>query len=99
MNSKYIIVFFVIFNVSCVNWGNYRDVRLDPQIVTSQDVLVKGSSCSILLIPPVPRLDIAIKNALEKSPGKRGIKNPLIKDESFIFFRCMTVEGYATESI
>lgn len=99
MKSKIVIILFVIFNVSCVNWGEYRDLRLDPQVVTSEDVLVQGRSCSILLIPPVPRLDVAIENALEKSPGKRGIKNPIIKDEYFFFIRCMTVEGYATDSI
>ncbi|TGM43688.1 hypothetical protein EHQ96_16785 [Leptospira levettii] len=98
MKSKIVIILFIIFNVSCVHWGDYRDLRLDPQIVTSEDVLVKGSSCSILLVPPVPRLDVAIKNALEKSPGKRGIKNPIITDEYFFFIRCMTVEGYATET-
>lgn len=98
--NKEILVFLICFlYLSCVHWGDYKQVNLEPQKITDQDILVTGRSCSILLIPLVPKFDVAIKAALEKAQGKRGLKNPLIKDEYFFIFRCMSVEGYATDSI
>lgn len=99
MNKKITLMFITIFQLSCVNWGEYREIRLEPQVVSEQDLLVKGSSCSIFLIPPVPKLDSAIQNALEKAPGKKGIKNPLIKDIHYLIGRCFIVEGYATNAL
>lgn len=99
MNKKFTLMFIVIFPFSCVSWGDYKEIRLEHQVVSEQDVLVKGRSCSFFLIPPVPRLDNAIQNALEKAPGKKGLKNPFIRDISYFIGRCFLVEGYATNSL
>ncbi|MGE8720063.1 hypothetical protein ACO2KH_01885 [Leptospira terpstrae] len=99
MNKKFILMIIVFFQLSCVGWGEYREIRLEPQVVSEQDGLVNGRSCSFFLIPPVPKLNNAILNALEKAPGKKGLKNPLIKDISYFIGRCFLVEGYATNSL
>ncbi|EOQ96937.1 hypothetical protein LEP1GSC195_2247 [Leptospira wolbachii serovar Codice str. CDC] len=98
MIKKIILLAIFFVHLSCVGWGEYRKIILEPQEIGSQDVLVHGRSCAYLLFPPLPKLENAIRDAISKAPGKKGLKNPVIKDEFYLFVRCFSVEGYASDN-
>lgn len=46
MNRKLTLILIVFFQLSCVGWGDYKEIRLEHQGVSDQDVHVNGRSCS-----------------------------------------------------
>ncbi len=94
------ILFYILiaFNFNCMSWGNFKTIDLNQSVVNKEDTLVEGRSCHFFGIPFFPALDWAIEDALSKVQNKKGLKNPVFTDEFFVFIRCISVKGYATES-